>query len=83
VPHSLLHHNQDLGPHSKVTPFFKQNKSKAFNQKEYVWAQTRLVATILLGFLAYHEMSKLSNNSRMAREAQSRPETCYTVYGRF
>ncbi len=46
-------------------------------------AQTGLIATISLGFLAYHKMSELNDGSRMAREAQPRPETCYTIYVSF
>jgi hypothetical protein len=37
--------------------------------------QTGLIATISLGFLAYHLMSELKNGSRMAKGAQPRPET--------
>jgi hypothetical protein len=47
-------------------------------------AQTRLIATIVLGFLAYHnKMSELNDGSRMAREAPPRPEICYKIYGSF
>jgi hypothetical protein len=43
-------------------------------------AQTRLIETISLGFLAFHKMSELNNGSRIAGEAQPRPETCYIIY---
>jgi hypothetical protein len=34
-----------------------------------------------LGFIAYHKrMSELNDGSRIAREAQPRPETCYIIY---
>jgi hypothetical protein len=46
-------------------------------------AQTGLIATISLGFLAYHMMSKLNDGSRMAKGAQPRPEPCYKKYGSF
>jgi hypothetical protein len=46
-------------------------------------AQTGLIATISLGFLAYHKMSELNDGSRMAKEAQPRPETCYKIYVSF
>jgi hypothetical protein len=37
-------------------------------------AQTGLIGTILLGFLAYHMMSQLNDGSRMVNGAQPRPE---------
>jgi hypothetical protein len=43
-------------------------------------AQTRVIATISLGFLAYHKMSDLNDGSRIVREAQPRPETCYIIH---
>jgi hypothetical protein len=47
-------------------------------------AQTRLIATNSLGFLAYHnKMSELNDGSRRAREAQPRPEICYKIYDSF
>jgi hypothetical protein len=46
-------------------------------------AQTGLIVTISLGFLAYHKISELNYGSRMAREAQPRRETCYKTYGSF
>ena len=43
-------------------------------------AQTRLIATISLGFLAYHKMSELNDGSRMARERPNQDQRPTTQF---